>query len=179
MQICKEVNVKGQDFDFRIITTNQIINAEVTSKDLGNISERSFLNTLKDKHDQLPADGPAIILIYISQAQTLDVEVQHHIEKAISEFFRRNSRVNHIAIFSDMIVSSMGNPFVSFIGRVVFSNPHPRFEIPAFVLDREAGGKINTETVKALNGSASVASILSNLLRTNATKIRMRRDFLV
>ena len=178
IQINKEVNMKGHDFDFTVIHSGCKINVEVTSKDAGNIRKKSFFNTLKHKHEQLPANTPSIIFVYISQAQNVSLNIQSHIKEAISEFLRRNLRVNRVVVFSDMIIKSNGNPFASFMGFVDFNNPNPRFDIPSSILDRTSFGRIHTRKLVDLNGSMPIGSIVYNLSATTTKNIVAKRSFL-
>ena len=178
VQIRKEVNVRGHDFDFRVEYQGRFVNVEVTSKDTGNITEQSFLNTLRQKHRQLPADDPSILYVYISQAQLENLETQRHIEGAVSEFFRRHMRVNCVTVFTDLIIETVGGPFVSAMTSKDFVAPNPRFEIRKCIMNRKPYAEITTRKLINLKGSASIAPVVSALSEAGAIKKRAGGDFL-
>jgi hypothetical protein len=160
----------GSDFDFTAIREGVIVNVEVTALQEKEFYERTAINALRKKRQQLPPDNPSVIFCVIPpQWEKIGKDMNAWAATVAKNFLSSTQRVN-VLVFEverhiDTSAERSRGAFI--IISKPFANPKPRFPCNLdFVFHARGPSAGVTETIESTVGNSTAMQALANQLRT-------------
>jgi hypothetical protein len=112
-----ETGKRGDDFDFIAGRAGETVNVEVTALTAEEFSEKTIVNRLNDKRDQVPKTAPAVLFCVIPERWTTvgQVEWDEVLGRITRNFFRGTKRINVVIFWAEqhMAIPSGGSALIS------------------------------------------------------------------
>jgi hypothetical protein len=131
IEMRRETQRLGDDFDFTAIRGRFAINAEVTALQEKEFYERTAINALNWKRRQLPKDKPAVIFCVVpAQWEKLAFDINEWAASVAHEFFLSGSRrVNRLVFYMERHIDAPNSQsrggFITIAK--TYDNPNPYF----------------------------------------------------
>jgi hypothetical protein len=133
-----ESGKRGDDFDFIATRAGEIVNVEVTALTAKEFSEKTIVNALNDKRDQVPKTAPAVFFCAIPERWTsaANIDWDERLGRIAANFLRGTKRVNAVVFWCEQRQTIARGGMGLFVVRKPYknSNTYHHLEAP-FLFD--------------------------------------------
>ncbi len=129
-----ESGKRGDDFDFIASRAGESINVEVTALTAEEFSEKTIVNRLNDKRDQVPKTSPAVLFCVIPERWTSagNVNWDEVLGRITGNFFRGTKRINVVIFWMEqhLPIASGGSALISVRKPYLNTNTYHQLDAP-------------------------------------------------
>jgi hypothetical protein len=125
---------RGDDFDFIATRAGQAVNVEVTALTAEEFSEKTIVNRLSDKRNQVPKTSPAVLFCVVPEHWTSagNVNWDEVLGRIAGKFFRGTKRINVVIFWIEqhLPIAGGGSALISVRKPYLNTNTYHQFHAP-------------------------------------------------
>jgi hypothetical protein len=118
---------KRQDYDLEVSVGDAIVAVEVKSKEQSTpLNEGTILSTVKDARQQLPKEGPGIVVLVLPDDWVRGTQVDGRVVAAVTKAVRKSARINMVIILWEAVFESESSLRAVATSFFIVKNEQPR-----------------------------------------------------
>ena len=139
----QETGKRGEDYDIEVSNEQQTVSVEVTSKEGGVLSEKTIMNTLFAKRDQVPPDKPAVLCLHVPACWMRHAYQKDIFSRALNRFYGKSKRFNSVVLVSEEVIPQGNGGIPRLVVQATFNEVarHRLLNREIFGASREINGR--------------------------------------